>query len=184
MEDTQQELTVGTKVQHDRYGVGYVLSASLTNYEIIFERGGKMSLLKSTAMGEMEVMEATELDDDTPKLTLDEVEKALTLILDRYNGLEEEVEMGDRWQGGTMILKPANDSLPKEIPIEVFFHKIVMLRDRLRVLEQNINSHKTLTDEDKVNLQQYISRIYGSLTTFNVLFKDKKCHFVGTSGKE
>jgi hypothetical protein len=179
----QQELTIGTKVQHDRYGIGYVLNAALTNYEIIFERGGKMSLLKSTAMGEMEVMEpADAAEDNTPKLTLEEVENVLTLILDRHNGLEQEVELGDRWQGGALVLKPANDSQPKEIPIEVFFHKIVMLRDRLRVLEQNINSHKALSDADKVGLQQYISRIYGSLTTFNVLFKDKNDYFVGTGG--
>lgn len=81
-----------------------------------------------------------------------------------------------------MILKPGSDSLQsKEIPIETFFHKIVMLRDRLRVLEQNVNSNKKLTDEDKVNLQQYITRIYGSLTTFNVLFRNKEDHFVGGS---
>jgi hypothetical protein len=183
--DEQQEWTTGTKVQHDRYGTGYILTASLTHYDIIFERGGKMTLLKSTARNEMEAVEPAETaQDNTPKLTLEEVENALTLILDRYNGLEEEVELGDRWQGGVMVLKPANDSLPKEIPIEVFFHKIVMLRDRLRILEQSINSHKGLSDEDKVGLQQYISRIYGSLTTFNVLFKDKKHHFVGTGGKE
>ncbi|MDR1681473.1 MAG: hypothetical protein LBS12_06810 [Prevotellaceae bacterium] len=176
-----EELTAGTRVEHDRYGAGYVLAVSLTNYDIIFERGGKLSLLKSTAMNEMEVVEAVETDDDTPKLTLAEVESVLTLLLDRHNGLEHDVELGDRWQGGIMILKPANDSLPKEIPIEIFFHKIVMLRDRLRVLEQNINSHKRLSDEDKVGLQQYISRIYGSLTTFNVLFKDKRDYFVGMS---
>ncbi|MDR0728643.1 MAG: hypothetical protein LBF19_00750 [Prevotellaceae bacterium] len=177
-----EELTVGTRVQHERYGAGYVLTTALTNYEIIFERGGKMSLLKSTAMNEMEVVDAPKSDDDTPKLTWDEVESALTLILDRYNGLEHDVELGDRWKGGTLTLVPANDALPKEIPIEVFFHKIIMLRDRLRVLEQNINSHKVLSDEDKIGLQQYISRIYGSLTTFNVLFKDKRDHFVGTGG--
>ncbi|MDR2361524.1 MAG: hypothetical protein LBD91_02225 [Prevotellaceae bacterium] len=177
-----EELTVGTRVQHERYGAGYVLTAALTNYEIIFERGGKMSLLKSTAMHEMEIVDTPEPDDKTPKLTLAEVESALTLILDRHNGLEHDVELGDRWKGGTLTLVPANDSLPKEIPIDVFFHKIVMLRDRLRVLEQNINSHKGLSDEDKVGLQQYISRIYGSLTTFNVLFKNKHDYFVGTGG--
>ncbi|MDR0694627.1 MAG: hypothetical protein LBF81_04935 [Prevotellaceae bacterium] len=184
--DERKELVTGTKVQHDRYGTGYILTASLTHYEVIFERGGKITLLKSTAMSEMEVVEEAETaQDSVPKLTLEEVENALTLILDRYNGLEEEVELGDRWQGGTLILKPGNDALSKEIPVEVFFHKIVMLRDRLRVLEQNINSHKGLSDEDKVGLQQYISRIYGSLTTFNILFKDKKAHFVGAGrGKE
>jgi len=79
-----------------------------------------------------------------------------------------------------MLLQTSDKSLkPKEISIEDFFHKIVMLRDRLRVLEQNINSHKKLTDEDKVNLQQYITRCYGSLTTFNVLFNKKEHWFVG-----
>ena len=88
------------------------------------------------------------------------------------------VELGDRWEGGTLILKPENEELQaKEIPIETFFHKIVMMRDRLRVLEQNLNSHKSLNDEEKVNLQQYITRCYGSFTTFNVLFKHKEQQF-------
>ena len=79
-----------------------------------------------------------------------------------------------------MILKAAGEDLqPKEIPIDTFFHKIVMLRDRLRVLEQNINAHEKLSDEEKVQMQQYITRAYGSLTTFNILFADKKDHFVG-----
>ena len=85
-----------------------------------------------------------------------------------------------------MSLQAADETLkPKEIPIEDFFHKVVMLRDRLRVLEQNINSHKKLNDEDKVNIQQYITRCYGSLTTFNVLFKKQGEYFVSEkSGKE
>jgi hypothetical protein len=85
-----------------------------------------------------------------------------------------------------MLLQPFDKSLkPKEIPVEDFFHKIVMLRDRLRVLEQNINSHKKLADEEKVNLQQYITRCYGSLTTFNVLFRYKEDYFVGDkAGKD
>ena len=83
-----------------------------------------------------------------------------------------------------MILQPANFALqPKEIPVETFFHKIVMLRDRLRVLEQNINSSSSLTDEEKVNMQQYITRSYGSLTTFNVLFSEKDHYFVGAKTK-
>ena len=101
-------------------------------------------------------------------------------ILNKYNGLENRVELGKRWIGGTMVLQPANQDLkPKEMPIETFFHKIVMMRDRLRVLEQNINSSDSLTDEEKVNLQQYITRIYGSMTSFNILFENKEDYFVG-----
>ena len=105
----------------------------------------------------------------------------LTLVLNQYNAIEYKAELGKKWEGGTMILQPANPELkPKEIPIETFSHKIVMMRDRLRVLEQNINSHPTLTDEEKVNLQQYITRIYGSMTSFNILFDDKNDYFVGS----
>lgn len=84
-----------------------------------------------------------------------------------------------------MILKPGDTGLAsKEMPIDTFFHKIVMMRDRLRVLEQQINAHKGLSDEEKVNLQQYITRCYGSMTSFNLLFKDKEDYFVGESSKD
>ena len=117
---------------------------------------------------------------EAPQETGDAVEESLLKILRKWNGMGEVVPLGDKWQGGTLLLQPADKSLkPKEIPIADFFHKIVMLRDRLRVLEQNINSNKTLTDEEKVNIQQYITRCYGSLTTFNVLFRDKEGWFVG-----
>ena len=94
--------------------------------------------------------------------------------------MNENVPLGDRWQNGVMLLQPADKSQkPKEIPIETFFHKLVMARDRLRVLEQQLNAHKQLSDEEKVNLQQYITRIYGSFTTFNILFKNKEHWFTG-----
>jgi DUF438 domain-containing protein len=118
--------------------------------------------------------------------TVSAVEKSLLKILRQWSDVNEVVQLGDKWLGGTILLQTADKTLkPKEIPIEDFFHKIVMLRDRLRVLEQNINSNKKLSDEEKVNIQQYITRCYGSLTTFNVLFKNKEQWFVGEkSGSE
>jgi len=172
-----EELAVGTRVDHPRYGEGIVSKNKITSYEIFFEHGGKMEITKRSE--DLTVIDAPE---EKPKtgLSLKEIEKVLRYVLEEQSALQEVVPLGDKWIGGNMILQPANSTLkPKEIPIEVFFHKIVMLRDRLRVLEQNINSHEVLTDEEKINLQQYITRIYGSLTTFNVLFSDKEHYFVG-----
>lgn len=171
------ELAVGTRVDHPRYGEGIVSKNKITSYEIFFERGGKIEIMKRS--DDLTVLESPE---EKPKtgLNLKEIEKVLRYVLDEQGALQEIVPLGDKWIGGNMILQPANTSLkPKEVPVEVFFHKIVMLRDRLRVLEQNINSHEVLTDEEKINMQQYITRIYGSLTTFNVLFSDKEHYFVG-----
>jgi hypothetical protein len=173
-----EELAVGTRVEHPRYGEGIISRNKLTTYEIFFERGGKVELTKHNP--DLEVLEASAQPLPKNSLTLAEIEKVLRLVLDEQGALNEVVPLGDKWVGGTMILQPANQSLkPKDIPIETFFHKIVMLRDRLRVLEQNINSHEKLTDEEKINLQQYITRIYGSLTTFNILFAEKDQYFVG-----
>ncbi len=83
-----------------------------------------------------------------------------------------------------MVLRPGDPGLAeKEVPIDTFFHKIVMVRDRLRVMEQKINGHDGLSDAEKVELQQYVTRIYGSLTTFNVLFKNQSDQFVGERSK-
>ena len=95
------------------------------------------------------------------------------------SGSVPETQIGAKWEGGTLVLKPGKAGLQeKEVPIETFFKKIVMLRDRLRVLEQKVNA-STLADADKVDLQQYITRCYGSLTTFNMLFDDREDWFVG-----
>ena len=100
-------------------------------------------------------------------------------------GDDDPVELAGRWEGGKLELWPRDQTLgAKEIPIDAFFHKIVMLRDRLRVLEQQINGHAKLSDEEKVHLQQYITRCYGSLTSFNVLFRDREDWFVGQASKE
>lgn len=173
-----EELTVGTRVDHPRYGEGIISKVTLVAYEIFFEKGGKIEITKRNQ--DLTVLIKKEESRPPNMLTLSDVEEVLEGLLERYNGLSEIVPLGDKWKDGTLILKPGNPSLqPKEIPVEVFFHKIVMLRDRLRVLEQNINSNTVLSDEEKINLQQYITRIYGSLTTFNVLFADKESYFVG-----
>ncbi len=100
------------------------------------------------------------------------------------DGLLGDTEMGKRWEGGTVVLKPgAEGQQSKEIPVEAFFHKIVMVRDKLRVLEQKINAHPKLSDQEKVDMQQYITRCYGSLTTFNLLFAEKEDQFSGEKGK-
>ena len=177
-----EELTVGTRVEHPRYGEGIVSKNNFTAYEIFFERGGKIEITKRNT--DLSVIKKNEDVQAKTGLSVAEVEKVMEYILDKYGALSEVVPLGEKWMGGNMILQPANTELkPKEIPIEAFFHKIVMLRDRLRVLEQNINSHTVLSDEEKVNLQQYITRIYGSLTTFNVLFSEKEHYFTGVKTK-
>ncbi len=176
-----EELTVGTRVDHPRYGEGIISKVNLTAYEIFFERGGKMEITKRNT--DLTVLQKNEGAPQSG-ISVEEIEKIMSYVLDKYASLNEVVPLGEKWQGGTMILKPANPELQaKEIPVETFFHKIVMLRDRLRVLEQNINSHKVLSDEEKVDLQQYITRIYGSLTTFNILFSEREHYFVGVKTK-
>ncbi len=169
-----QELGVGSRVKHPAYGDGVIVGSNAKLYKVCFVQYGIKPLGKEYSSWEVvEHLPATE------ELTFNSLEQSLIKILSKWSDISEVIELGDKWDGGTMILRPGDPSLKdKEIPIDVFFHKIVMVRDRLRVMEQRINS-SSLTDEDKVNLQQYITRIYGSLTTFNVLFKHKEDQFVG-----
>jgi len=97
---------------------------------------------------------------------------------------ETPVQLAPKWEGGSVILKPRDPSLqPRELPIDQLLHKVVMVRDRLRVLEQKINANEKLSDAEKVDMQQYVTRCYGSLTTFNQLFRDKADHFTGEKGE-
>ena len=106
---------------------------------------------------------------------------AKLVVREVLNQFQSPVALAGKWDGGTILLKPGDSSLQsKEIDIEGFFHKVVMLRDRLRVLEQKINVNPKLSDAEKVEMQQYITRCYGSLTSFNVLFKDEDDKFKGT----
>ena len=177
-----RELSVGTRIDHPKYGEGIVSRNTQLAYKVIFIRGGEIEFIKSNFDADV-LEENDEMPVKEPRLNVKEFEKVLKYILDKYNGLEHRVDLGAKWEGGTLVMNPGKPGLQaKEIPIETFFHKIVMVRDRLRVLEQNINSNKGLSDEDKVNMQQYITRIYGSLTTFNVLFSEKEDFFAGSKG--
>lgn len=172
-----EELGIGTRIKHEEYGQGIICRIGVENFSISFFSGGMREISRKD---DLEVVEAIERTNNM--VSFDEVEDILTRILSKHTEFSETVHLGDKWQGGLMVLEPKDENLQvKEIPIETFFHKIVMVRDRLRVLEQNINKQKNLSDEEKVNLQQYITKIYGSLTTFNVLFKNKEDQFRGES---
>ncbi len=173
------EVKTGTRINHDRYGEGIVSQSSLTSFTVMFKRGGELEFSRLTE--EFEILDEDVSSEAGPvQLTLNDMTGLIKQVLEEHNGLLEPVEMGEKWDGGTLILQPGNPDLKsKEIPIDSFFHKIVMVRDRLRVLEQHINS-SSMTDSEKVQLQQYVTRIYGSLTTFNVLFRDKEDFFKGT----
>ncbi|HEY0356510.1 MAG TPA: hypothetical protein VGC29_09915, partial [Flavisolibacter sp.] len=172
----QLTLGIGTRLQHTQHGPGVIVGVRFATYLITFIHHGVKEIDKNDTALEEIIPENVTAEIETHS----DVERSLLKILRLWGGITEPVKLGDRWIGGTMLLQPADKALkPKEIPIDDFFHKIVMLRDRLRVMEQQINAHKKLSDEEKVNLQQYITRIYGTLTTFNVLFRDKEKWFVG-----
>jgi hypothetical protein len=177
-----ETLHIGMKVRHPQYGVGTVRSLTEHTAEIAFDDAPRTVAPPSSGL---EPAEAT--------ATLSELQLPLAnLIRDTAHavvevlGLEQKdvvVEgLASRWQRGTLVMQSADTSLqPKEVPLETFFHKIVMIRTNLRVLEQKVNASDKLSDADKFDLQQYITRCYGSLTTFNILFKNKDDQF-RTSG--
>ena len=172
-------LGIGSRIKHSEYGLGVVTNVTAKQYWVTFIENG----LETIDVDEdFEVIDGVEDEVDT--VSFYEVEEVFKKLLHKYSDISEIVPIADKWKGGTIELLPKDSSLSsKEIPIETFFHKIVMVRDRVRVMEQKINSSKTLDDQDKVDLQQYITRIYGSLTTFNVLFKNATQNFKGAGKK-
>ncbi|MCW5906694.1 MAG: hypothetical protein KIS94_02460 [Chitinophagales bacterium] len=175
-------LGIGSRIHHPKYGRGVVVDADAEFYNIWFKEEDATRSITRSFEG-MQVLEKT--DSDTAPISIEDIKKAVQQLIEERSDWQEVVELAGKWNRGTLILKPEDPQLQsKEIPIENFFHKIVMLRDRLRVMEQKINAHTKFTDEDKVDLQQYITRIYGSLTTFNVLFKNQEQQFRGTGGEK
>ena len=173
-----EALHIGMNVRHPQYGLGVVKTTSETTAEIQFNDGKRA--VEPNAAG---------LEPAEPQMAANGLEMPLKQFIEQTLavavaklGLEKPdsvvEELGVRWHGGKMVLHPTDPALQtKEVPLETFFHKIVMVRNNLRVLEQKINAHEKLSDGEKVEMQQYITRSYGSLTTFNVLFKEKEDQF-------
>ena len=176
----KQILGIGSRINHPSYGKGVITNVSSKMYWVTFVENG----LETLAIDDdFEVIEAVEGEVDS--VSFSEIESSLVEILKRWSDVSEVVPLAEKWRGGQLIIQPKDKTLQsKEIPIDTFFHKIVMLRDRLRVMEQKINASKSLEEDEKIDLQQYITRCYGSVTTFNILFKLPTHHFVGESSKK
>lgn len=178
-----EALHVGMKVKHPEYGLGTVKAITEQTADIQFDTG-KRTVSPETAGVEPAETQVSVTSLDRPLSVFVAEIVAATL---RELGVEKPdaavvEQLGPRWHRGKMVLQPADPAVQsKEVPMEAFFHKIVMMRNNFRVLEQKINAHAGLSDADKVELQQYITRCYGSMTTFNVLFKNREDHFKGAS---
>ena len=176
---TIETIRIGMRVRHPQYGSGTVKTLSEVVAEIQFDDGTKRAVAP----------EPSGLEPLDPAVTVSGLNVPLAqfisqtldvavakLGLQKPDAIVE--KLGLRWHGGKLVLHPNDPTLQtKEVPLEVFFHKVVMIRNNLRVLEQKINAHEKLTDGEKVEMQQYITKSYGSLTTFNILFKDKEDQF-------
>ena len=174
-----ESLHLGQRVRHPQYGSGVIKALSELTADIQFDDGNKRTLAPDSAG--LEPIEAqaaiSGLAVPLKQFIADTVEEAVRKMgLEKPDAVTE--NLGLRWHGGKVVLHPSDPALQtKEVPMEVFFHKIVMIRNNLRVLEQKINAHEKLSDGEKVEMQQYITKSYGSMTTFNVLFKEKEDQF-------
>ena len=170
-------LGIGSRIKHSEYGVGVITNVTSKYYWVTFIEKGVETI---TLDEEIEIIESVEDEVDT--ISFFEVEKMLKSVLEKYSDIGPKVSIADKWKGGKLILEPGTQTQNKEVPIDTFFNKIVMVRDRVRVMEQKINA-SNLEQSEKIEMQQYITRIYGSLTTFNVLFKNQSDYFVGEKTK-
>lgn len=177
------DLHIGMNVLHPQYGSGVVKGISEHTADILFQEGKRIVDPEASEVKS----EETHAQIEGLKLPLQRLIRDVVGSTVQELGLESTDthvhELGAKWHKGTLIIKSADSAIqPKDVPLEVFFHKIVMIRNNLRVLEQKINSNDNLTSGEKFDCHQYITRCYGSLTTFNVLFKDKESHFSGSGG--
>lgn len=171
-------LGIGSRVRHNIHGKGVIISHDTDNYQVCFVDNGIIPIGRNYTGWDI-------IEKIKPEQTVsfNKLEKSLARVLEAYDLLPADVEIAQRWEGGSLIIRDAHGEVQeREIPIDTFFNKIVMVRDRLRVLEQRVNS-SNLPNEDKIKMQQYITRAYGSLTTFNILFQEKEDRFVGARSK-
>lgn len=165
-------LGIGSRINHKEFGLDAVTNVTSKYCWVTFIKDGLETI---NIDSDFEIIE-----DEVDSIIFYEVEQSLKKNLQKWSDVTEISPIADKWKKGTLILRSVDSNLAdKEIPIDTFFHKIVIVRDRIRVKEQKINAIKTLDDQNKIDLQQYITRIYGSLTTFTALFKLKVDHFLG-----
>jgi hypothetical protein len=175
-----QSIHIGMQVKHPQYGAGVVKGIAEHTVDVVFDEGKRIIDPDGSGLEAAEAqVSVSGLERALEPFVEDIVQRTVAAM-----GLEKPdtiiKELGARWQGGKIVMHPAEATLQtKEVPLETFFHKIVMVRNNLRVLEQKINAHEKLSDGEKVEMQQYITRSYGSLTTFNLLFKEKDGQFGG-----
>lgn len=170
-------LGIGTIVRHLQFGAGRIVAYEPGQYVIAF-RGGDTRRVATTYDG-------IEVEERRGDPETDRIRQAVRDVLGDHGWIDVEIEMAPRWTGGTLRLVPGKaEGQAKDVPIETFFKKIVAIRDRLRTLEQRINAHAGLAPEDKLELQGYITRCYGSLTTFNVLFAGEGGRMHGTGERD
>lgn len=175
------DIAIGARVKHPTMGVGVIYDIDPRTVHIFFREHGDQPVSRSFE-GLQVIAPGVEIGQEP--LDMDHVRDALREVLEEMQTPQRPVTMAPRYEGGMLEIKPRDPALKsKEVPVEDFFHKIVMIRDRFRVLEQKINANDKLSEQDKVELQQYITRCYGSLTTFNILFEDKEDYFVGQKGE-
>jgi hypothetical protein len=175
------DLYPGLQVLHARHGLGDVKVISEKSVEILFNEGRRT--LSEAELGELKPAEAQVAIEGLEKPLREVISEVVDALADKLNlkGAGDEAiapQMAPKWVGGKLVLYPKDASLAtKEIELEVFFRKVVMVRDYLRVLEQKINSHPKLDDAERMELQYYITKVYGSLTTFNLMFREKEQTF-------
>lgn len=174
------KLGIGSKINHPKFGLGVICNLDNSYYRIYFATLDEVKSIDREFDG-LEVID--KIAAEIPAIEVRDIEKAVEAIFLKYTDKTQVVELASKWLNGTVEMKPGSSDLQgKEVPIRIFFNKIISVREKLRVLEQNINNHSSLDEAEKVHLQQYITKAYGSLTTFNILFAQKEDYFKG-SGK-